>query len=136
MRFLSILALFFLFVAGVSAQTRLVGRGTTVSQIGTENFNIEIVFLSESPGAKLASLGVRRIGTIRIWNESREILAQSIYMTKLGNTVSMSLIGFYVDKGYVSTVRIDTWAETKPFTITDTYVPDWITTGSITKVSF
>jgi len=136
MRFLSTLTLFLLLLTGVSAQTRLVGSGTTVSNLGTLNFDIEIVFSPKPPGAELASLGVRRIGTIRMWNGAKVTLTQTIYITQPGDTSSYSLIGFYVDKGYPATLTIETWSETKPFIIRDTFLPDWKTTGSFPKVNF
>jgi hypothetical protein len=116
------------------AQSRLLGHGTQKTSIGEQKFLIEIEFEDEIVKPDLAALGVQRVGTIKIRTDARGLVAQKFYVTRKGDAREWSMLGFYVDKGYPATVRIDTWTEGKEFQIKDTFLPDWIMTGVITDI--
>ena len=115
--------------AELRAQSRLLGHGMQKSSFGEQKFLIDIKFEDEIVKPDLAALGVRRVGTINIRTDARELVAQKFYVTQKGDARGFSMIGFYVDKGYVATVRIDTWTKGKKFRIQDTWTPEWTMTG-------
>lgn len=133
-RALLLIAISICLATELRAQSRLLGHGVQKSSLSELKFLIEIEFKDQVVQPDLAAMGVQRVGTIKIRTDARELVSQKFYVTQRGDAKGFSMIGFYIDKGYVANVRIDTWTKAKEFRIQDTWTPEWTMTGIITDI--
>ena len=75
-----------------------------------------------------APAGVVRIATMILteaWqigeHDNNQSSQHKLFITQAGNNKSMSLIGFFIDRGYITSIRVDTWKKDKPLQMWDTF---------------
>ena len=130
-------------IQNAGAQTSMNGQVTIICHPSKVRLIKNIEIKDFKVPDHTAPAGVVRIATVIFTEDGQngapehdQSIQHKLFITQSGDTKSNSLIGFFIDRGYVTSIRVDTWEKDKPFQMWDTWTPRWDISGKINRVSF